>query len=118
MAGTEGQGVRYRSKKMERVYRERRKLVAELLEERPWCEMRVHPAICTRRATEVHEVLSRGRGGSILDRENCMVGCHSCHAWVTTHPKEAEERGLLRKSGEADGNHHAEDSGAPRFAGE
>lgn len=77
---------------MQRIYRERRKLVAEML----------HDAICARcekrRASEVHELLSRARGGSILDRDNCVALCHDCHFWVTTHPKEALESGWLKQS--------------------
>jgi len=77
---------------MQRIYRERRKLVAEMLED----------AVCARceqaRASEVHELLSRARGGSILDRDNCVALCHDCHFWVTTHPRDAETQGWLRKS--------------------
>ncbi len=51
---------------------------------------------CTLNATEVHEVLSRARGGSILDEENCLILCHTCHAWVTTHPRLATMAGLLQ----------------------
>jgi len=84
--------VRFRSLKMQRIYRERRVLVAEMLDD----------AVCARcdgqRATEVHELKSRARGGSILDRDNLVALCHDCHFWVTTHPRDAYGTGWLKKS--------------------
>ena len=84
--------MRFRSKEREKEYRARRRLVRELLDD----------AICERcqsaRATEVHEVLSRARGGSILDRANCRVLCHECHRWVTEHPAAAVAAGWLAHS--------------------
>lgn len=62
------------------MYRQRRKLVADMLG---------HDAVCERcgcaRATEVHELLPRGRGGSILDRDNLAALCHDCHRGITDH---------------------------------
>ena len=83
--------MKRRSPRMERVYRVRRRLVGRLLEERPVCE-RCHSA----RSTEVHELLSRARGGSITDEANCAALCHSCHAWITTNPAAATAEGWLR----------------------
>ena len=79
-----------RSKKMEAKYVERRKLVARLLEERPVCQK-----CLAARSTEIHEVLTRARGGSILEEDNCLALCHECHSWVTDHPKLATEAGLM-----------------------
>lgn len=86
-----------RSAKRARLYRtERVPLVAALLEERPVCE-RCHAA----RSTEVHELLSRGRGGSITDPSNCVAVCGPCHSWITTSPAQALAEGWLRNSWEA-----------------
>lgn len=86
--------MRFRSPKREREYRQRRALVAEMLQD-AMC------ARCTKqRATEVHELLSRARGGSILDRDNCVALCHDCHFWVTTHPRDALTQGWLKNSWE------------------
>jgi len=93
-----------RSKKMQQIYVERRKLVKEMLEANPLCEGgeliwhfdTAHR--CTRTTTEVHEILTRARGGSILDRSNCVALCHSCHAWITEHPKEAHAMGMMKNS--------------------
>ena len=87
--------MRYRSKKQEALYRERRKLVAYLLEAIPVCQ-RCHSA----RSNECHEILSRARGGSILDVENIAVLCNPCHRWITTNPAEATAEGWLINSWE------------------
>jgi hypothetical protein len=83
--------VRARSLKMQRRYAARRRLVAALLDERPVCE-RCHSA----RAVDVHEVLSRARGGSILDEANCRTLCRACHDWITLNPAAAEAEGWSR----------------------
>lgn len=90
------QPLRRRSKKTSQVYRTQRiPLVRELLADQPLCER------CLRTyATEVHEIKSRARGGSILDRDNLALLCHDCHAWVTTHPKDATLEGWLKHSWE------------------
>ena len=90
--------LRSRSKKAQRIAPLRRRLVEEMLEDAV-CAARL--AGCTWRATEVHERLSRARGGSILDRENCVALCAACHFHVTTHPREGHELGLLLHSWEA-----------------
>jgi len=86
--------IAYRSKKMATKYIERRKLVAEMLDD----------AICVRcnyePATEVHEVLSRARGGDILDKENCVPLCHTCHTFITLNPAQGLAEGWLRSSWE------------------
>jgi 5-methylcytosine-specific restriction endonuclease McrA len=87
--------MRARSKKMSQKYVERRKLVAEILEQYPSCQR------CEiQRSTEVHEILSRARGGSILDKNNCVALCHSCHHWITTNPLAATAQGWLKHSWE------------------
>lgn len=88
--------LRYRSAKRERLYVQRRLLVAVLLDERPICQ---YPR-CARRSVDVHELLSRARGGSIVDRTNCVAICREHHDWITTHPAEAEATGWARHSWE------------------
>jgi 5-methylcytosine-specific restriction endonuclease McrA len=87
--------MRARSKKMTAKYVERRKLVAKILEENQLCSR-----CLIQRSTEVHEVLSRARGGSILDPSNCVALCHSCHHWITTNPALAKAQGWLKNSWE------------------
>lgn len=87
--------LRFRSKKMAAVYIERRKLVASILDEKPRCAVKG----CRRLGTEVHEPLTRARGGSILDPENCKPLCHKCHRLIhDTEPAWAYEQGLLLRS--------------------
>ena len=89
--------MRFRSKKREAIYRKRRPLVEQLLAERPICER------CgTNPSTEIHEVVTRARGGSILDPANCRALCRLCHFHITTHPKQAHEEGLMAHSWERD----------------
>jgi hypothetical protein len=51
--------------------------------------------VCVGKAVDVHEVKTRGRGGSILDEENLRCLCRPCHQYVTEHPKEAHALGLV-----------------------
>jgi hypothetical protein len=91
--------LRPRSRKTEQVYaQERRPLVARILAERKWCEIRWSDAVCQRRSDCVHEVISRGRGGSITDEANCLASCGPCNTAVSDNPAEAERRGLLKHS--------------------
>lgn len=85
--------MRARSKRMEAIYRDRRQLVAAMLEAHPVCQR------CGRaRSAEVHELKSRARGGSIVDEANCRALCHDCHRWITENPADAEADGWLLPS--------------------
>lgn len=89
--------MRFRSRKREAMYRQRRPLVAALLAERPICER------CgTNPSDDVHEVVSRARGGSILDRSNLVCLCRSCHTWLTDHPAAAVGEGFSAHSWDRD----------------
>ena len=89
--------MRFRSRKREAMYRQRRPLVAALLAERPICER------CgTNPSDDVHEVLSRARGGSILSESNCVAVCRSCHIWIGLNPAKATEEGWLAHSWDRD----------------
>lgn len=81
-----------RSSKRAAYYRTvRRPLVARLLEGDPPCSR-----CLTAPAVDVHEILSRARGGSLDDPANLAVLCRPCHDWITTHPAEATLEGWLR----------------------
>lgn len=89
--------LKRRSTKMQRLYDEKRvPLVRELLANHPACSARLQG--CSRRATEVHEMKTRARGGSITDRGNCVTLCRSCHSWITNHPRQAKELGWLKSA--------------------
>jgi 5-methylcytosine-specific restriction endonuclease McrA len=56
-------------------------MVAAKVEEQPWCTR------CGKAGgiLDPHEVLPRGRGGSITDPANVVIICRACHNWVTRH---------------------------------
>jgi 5-methylcytosine-specific restriction endonuclease McrA len=97
--------MRYRSPKKEAEYRLRRPLVARLLEERPLCEacpvFAEHDGklVYTRnRSVDVHELVRRSQGGSILDESNLMCICRPCHTRIGNNPQLAFDLGLARHS--------------------
>jgi hypothetical protein len=90
--------LRPRSGKTARIYVTRRALVAALLAERPWCEVR-WDAGCQGRSVDVHEPGMRSRGADICDPAACAATCRYCHDVLHAHPAEATKRGWLIPSG-------------------
>ena len=95
--------MRQRSAKKEAEYRLRRPLVVKLLAERPWCEacpvFAEHDGVVTYRRSpshDVHEVVRRSQGGSILDEENLLAVCRPCHRRIGNYPQLAFDLGLAR----------------------
>lgn len=89
--------MRWRSKKREAIYRQRRPLVAQMLADKPICERcGMNPS------TEIHEVVTRARGGSILDPLNLRALCRACHSFITLNPLIAEAEGFMAHSWERD----------------
>jgi 5-methylcytosine-specific restriction endonuclease McrA len=95
--------MRHRSKKKEIEYRERRPLVERLLTERPWCEACPVFAHHDGRVTyqrhpshDVHELIRRSQGGSILDEINLLAVCRPCHRRIGNYPQLAFDLGLSK----------------------
>jgi hypothetical protein len=88
-----------RSDKTARRYVTRRRVVAALLAERPWCEIRWDRR-CQRRSVDVHEPGMRSRGADICDRAQCTASCRYCHDQVHLNPAEATRRGWMIPSGQ------------------
>lgn len=95
--------MKYRSAKKEQEYKLRRPLVARLLTERPWCEacpvFASHDNVVTynrKRSVDIHELIRRSQGGSILDEENLLAVCRDCHRRIGNHPALAFELGLAK----------------------
>ena len=103
--------IAHRSAKMQAKYDGpdgRRALVVRLLERYPVCQfsgeyyvnfmgkavLQYH--VCANPSQDAHEVLSRARGGSILDENNILMLCRPHHSWVSEHPAEATKLGLLK----------------------
>jgi hypothetical protein len=53
---------------------------------------------CGRWADDAHELLSRARGGSIVDPDNIRPVCRDHHDWITGNPKAAEAAGYALPS--------------------
>lgn len=90
--------LRPRSARTAAVYVVRRVLVADLLAERPWCQIRWDEG-CQARSTDIHEPECRSRGADICDPAACVAGCRYCHDQVHAHPAEATDRRWLIPSG-------------------
>ena len=54
---------------------------------------------CHRRADDLHEPLSRARGGAITDEGNCIPLARECHDEITLGPAWAYLAGLLKHDG-------------------
>ena len=96
--------MRSRSKKKQREYVERRKLVKRMLEERPYCEacpiFAEHDGLGSylrNGSVDVHELKRRSQGGSITDESNCMAVCRKCHRRIGDYPQLAVDLGLAKK---------------------
>ena len=97
--------MRSRSKKKQREYVERRKLVKRMLEERPYCEAcpvwASHDgkgAYVRSGSVDIHELKRRSQGGSIRDESNCLAFCRRCHDRIGREPQLAVDLGLAKKS--------------------
>ena len=105
------------SKKRQKLNRQRAQMVKTELQQRPQCE--AGPRItefltsyysaeaafwfdrktpCYVQSTELHEPLTRARGGSIVDPANTVAICRRCHDWIHAHPDDAEQCGLLESA--------------------
>lgn len=56
------------------------------------------PWFCNGTAVDMHEIKTRARGGSTTDPNNILATCRRGHIWVTNHPKESVELGLMANS--------------------
>lgn len=86
--------LRPRSKKTARVYGDRRKLVTFILLTRPVCEV----PWCLNQSTDVHEPLTRARGGSIVDEDNAKAVCRLHHDLIHLEDPVWYELGFLKHS--------------------
>ena len=95
--------MRRRSPKKEKEYRERRVLVERLLSEKPWCEacpvFAEHDELTSyrrNRSVDLHELVRRSQGGSILDESNIICVCRPCHRRIGDYPELAFKLGLAK----------------------
>lgn len=110
--------LRSMSRKRSKQQRRRQTMVQHELANRPRCEagpliyqyrltrygddygnrLNANSYPCGQTSVELHEPLTRARGGSILDPANTVAICRSCHDWVHDHSTAATELGLLRSA--------------------
>ena len=94
------------SKKRAKIQRQRAEMSSTELDHRPRCEAGGLLLIlgesddCQGRSVELHEPLTRARGGSILDPDNTVAVCRNCHRWIHDNPRSATELGLLKSQHE------------------
>jgi 5-methylcytosine-specific restriction endonuclease McrA len=95
--------LKKRSKKTEKLYSERRPFVEKILKERPLCEackvFAAHDEKVTYRqhmSKDVHEIVRRSQGGSILDESNVLAVCRPCHIRIGNYPQLAFDLGLAK----------------------
>jgi hypothetical protein len=96
-----GKGLAPRSARRTREYAEpggRRDLVRAMLTEFPVCQVRW--ACRGARAVDVHERLTRARGGSILDpvQAHMVTACRACHDLIGREVAAATARRMLLPS--------------------
>jgi 5-methylcytosine-specific restriction endonuclease McrA len=92
-----------RSKKMQDKYEIRRELVVKVLKERPLCQacriFAAHDGKATfnqHMSKDVHEIVRRSQGGSILDESNVLAVCRPCHIRIGNYPQLAFDLGLAK----------------------
>jgi 5-methylcytosine-specific restriction endonuclease McrA len=95
--------IRKRSKKQQQKYELRRPFVEKILTERPHCQacpiFAKHDGLTMYKrlpSADVHELIRRSQGGSILDPENVLAVCRPCHNRIGNYPKLAFELGLAK----------------------
>lgn len=103
--------LKKRSDKMSEKYVGRRSIVQQLLSERPHCEACLVWAsydyqtgnsdsifVKHNESQDIHEIVNRSQGGSILEYENLLAVCRPCHTRITIRPKQAEALGMHLES--------------------
>lgn len=89
--------IRHQSAKRRRENVARKRMAADTYGPNPACARCGHPA------DDLHELLSRARGGSITDPANCVPLCRPCHEDVTFRHHEIPDadRWILSAGGAA-----------------
>lgn len=92
--------MKAQSKRASAIMRSRAAIRTELIETRgcfcEGCSMTPVGQQPPRFFTDMHEILTRARGGDPSDKENILCLCRECHIWITEHEEDARELGLVR----------------------
>ena len=102
-----GGPIKKRSKKQSDLYELRRPFVEKILSERPLCQackiFAKHDEKITfiqNNSVDVHELIRRSQGGSILESDNVLAVCRPCHTRIGNYPQLAFDLGLAKHSWE------------------
>lgn len=95
-------GLRVHSAKRRRLYTDRRKLAAAVLSDATCEAAELWWDVACEGPLQVHEPLTRARGGSITDPSNVRAVCAAHHAAIHALPDRAQKLGLLVHSWDAD----------------
>lgn len=90
--------IRPVSKKRAKQNRERAAMADRLYPDRREGTVMCAVPWCTRRADDLHEPLTRARGGSITDEDNVLPTCRFHNDELTKEPAWGYELGFLRHS--------------------
>lgn len=85
------------SRRQARENAERAPVRSAFMLSHPICQARIED-VCTGAASDMHEPLTRARGGSISDESNALALCHHCHMWIHNHPAKSLEMGWLKRA--------------------
>lgn len=101
--------INKRSKKQSELYEQRRPFVEQILSKYPSCQacpiFAKHDGKVTyiqRKSSDVHEIVRRSQGGSILDESNVLAVCRACHNRIGNFPQLAFDLGLAKHGWERD----------------
>lgn len=96
--------IRKKSAKRELQDELRRPFVRRILEQYPWCQacpvfaQHDELAVYTRfPSQDVHELIRRSQGGSVLDENNVLAVCRKCHNRIGNYPALAFDLGLAKR---------------------
>ena len=99
--------IKKKSAKREDADVERRIFVAMMLKKHPYCVacpiFAEHDGLVSyvrRPSQDVHELLRRSQGGSVVDEANCIAVCRPCHTRIGNYPQLAFDLGLAKRSWE------------------
>lgn len=99
--------IKQKSAKREVVDVERRIFVAMMLHKHPYCVacpvFAEHDGLVTyarRPSQDIHELVRRSQGGSVVDEGNCIAVCRPCHTRIGNYPLLAFDLGLAKRSWE------------------
>lgn len=82
--------IEKKSDKQEKLDREYKKIVKEMLAVDDRCELGT--PVCTKIATGLHHM--KRRGVNLLNRKYLKRACNACNGWVEKNPKQALELGM------------------------